>query len=226
MVGVKYIASVSFGKDSLAMLLRLLEENYPLDAVVFYDTGMEFQCIYKIRDKVKIILEQHGIGFVELKPQELFLYSMLERPIKFRNKDGFHYGYGWCGGPCRWGTKNKIRAIQKYKQSLMDDVTDYVGIAADEESRFDKAKQEGKRMPLVEWGMTESDCLSYCHDRGFYWLERAYGLGVEYVDLYEILDRVSCWCCSNKNLKELRNIYEHLPCIISFKANISGISRL
>ena len=66
-------------------------------------------------------------------------------------------------------------------------------------------------MPLVEWGMTESDCLSYCHDRGFYWLERAYGLGVEYVDLYEILDRVSCWCCSNKNLKELRNIYEHLP---------------
>ena len=191
MVGVKYIASVSFGKDSLAMLLRLLEENYPLDAVVFYDTGMEFQCIYKIRDKVKIILEQHGIGFVELKPQELFLYSMLERPIKFRNKDGFHYGYGWCGGPCRWGTKNKIRAIQKYKQSLMDDVTDYVGIAADEESRFDKAKQEGKRMPLVEWGMTESDCLSYCHDRGFYWLERAYGLGVEYVDLYEILDRGS-----------------------------------
>lgn len=178
MVGVKYIASVSFGKDSLAMLLRLLEEKYPLDTVVFYDTGMEFQCIYKIRDKVKIILEQHGISFVELKPQELFLYSMLKRPIKFRNKDGFHYGYGWCGGPCRWGTKNKIRAIQKYKQSLRDDVTDYVGIAADEESRFDKAKQEGKRMPLVEWGMTESDCLSYCHDRGFYWLERAYGLGV------------------------------------------------
>lgn len=81
MVGVKYIASVSFGKDSLAMLLRLLEENYPLDAVVFYDTGMEFQCIYKIRDKVKIILEQHGIGFVELKPQELFLYSMIAMPF-------------------------------------------------------------------------------------------------------------------------------------------------
>jgi predicted RNA-binding protein len=22
---------------------------------------------------------------------------------------------------------------------------------------------------------------------------------------------VSCWCCSNKNLKELKNIYIHLP---------------
>ena len=32
---IKYIASVSFGKDSLAMLLRLLKERHPLDAVVF-----------------------------------------------------------------------------------------------------------------------------------------------------------------------------------------------
>ena len=60
MVGVKYIASVSFGKDSLAMLLRLLEENYPLDAVVFYDTGMEFDAIYHIRDKVKAMLGRMG----------------------------------------------------------------------------------------------------------------------------------------------------------------------
>ena len=37
---MKYIASVSFGKDSLAMLLILLEENKPLDEVVFYDTGL------------------------------------------------------------------------------------------------------------------------------------------------------------------------------------------
>jgi len=32
-----------------------------------------------------------------------------------------------------------------------------------------------------------------------------------YVDLYEILDRVSCWCCANKNQRELRNIYRYLP---------------
>ena len=28
---------------------------------------------------------------------------------------------------------------------------------------------------------------------------------------YEILDRVSCWCCTNKNMGELRNIYRYLP---------------
>lgn len=34
---MRYIASVSFGKDSLAMLLKLIELQYPLDEVVFYD---------------------------------------------------------------------------------------------------------------------------------------------------------------------------------------------
>ena len=28
---------------------------------------------------------------------------------------------------------------------------------------------------------------------------------------YDVLDRVSCWCCCNKNLKELKNIYRFLP---------------
>lgn len=45
----QYIASVSFGKDSLAMLHLLLEQHKPLDEVVFYDTGAEFDCIYQER---------------------------------------------------------------------------------------------------------------------------------------------------------------------------------
>ena len=34
---MRFIASVSFGKDSLAMLLMLIEKEYPLNEVVFYD---------------------------------------------------------------------------------------------------------------------------------------------------------------------------------------------
>ena len=41
-----HIASVSWGKDSLAMLLTLIAKGYPLNEVVFYDTGMEFEAIY------------------------------------------------------------------------------------------------------------------------------------------------------------------------------------
>ncbi|GAI98610.1 unnamed protein product, partial [marine sediment metagenome] len=39
---MKYIASFSGGKDSTAMLLRLIKEGWPLDEVVFFDTGWEF----------------------------------------------------------------------------------------------------------------------------------------------------------------------------------------
>lgn len=97
-VGVKYIASVSFGKDSLAMLLMLIEKEYPLDYAVFYDTGMEFDSIYGVRDKVIPILQQHNIGYVELHPKEPFWISMLIKEIKYRKKEGFHYGFSWCGG--------------------------------------------------------------------------------------------------------------------------------
>ena len=51
-------------------------------------------------------------------------------------------------------------------------------------------------------------CLGYCRERGYDWTEQTRSGPVR---LYDVLDRVSCWCCANKNLKELRNIYWHLP---------------
>ena len=154
------------------MLLRLLEENLPLDMAVFYNTGMEFDAIYRIRDEVKPLLAQHGVEFVELQPAEPFLYSMLERKVVSKQK-GEHLGYGWCGGLCRWGTAEKTRAIKRFKQSLGVETIDYVGIAADETQRFDKEWSEARRLPLVDWGMTEADCLQYCYAHGFRWMEES-----------------------------------------------------
>ena len=196
---MRYIASVSFGKDSLAMLLRLLEEKKPLDEVVFYDTGMEFQAIYNIRDKVKSLLDTYGIKFTELKPKCDFEYCMFEKPVKV-GKANEHKGYSWCGGRCRWGTMEKVRAIEEYCK----DCYEYVGIAVDEPKRLEKERTGNKLFPLAKWGMTEKDCLKYCKEREFFWLEDG-------IDLYDILDRVSCWCCANKNLKELKNYYLYLP---------------
>lgn len=52
--------------------------------------------------------------------------------------------------------------------------------------------------------MTEKDCLDYCYSHGWNWNENG-------IELYSVLDRVSCYCCRNKNLKELKNIYMFLP---------------
>ena len=72
-----FYASVSFGKDSLAMLLLLLEKKMPLDEVIFYNSEMEFQAIYDIRDRIRPVLEQRGVRFTEVRPDASFLYNML-----------------------------------------------------------------------------------------------------------------------------------------------------
>ena len=72
---MKYIASCSFGKDSLAMVLMLIERGLPLDEVVFYDTGMEFQAIYDLRDDMLPIFQQHGIKYTTLYPDNPFPVS-------------------------------------------------------------------------------------------------------------------------------------------------------
>lgn len=197
------IASVSWGKDSLAMLLKLIENGSPLDEVVFFDTGMEFDAIYETRDMVVPWIKDHGVKYTELKPKNPMWWSMFCRPVKKRGTDIVHkHGYGWCGGTCRWGTTEKQRAIDRYAEERNALV--YIGIAADETSRLAKDTKPYKCHPLAGWGMAEADCLSYCRERGYEWMQ-------EGVPLYSILDRVSCWCCRNKNMRELKAIHDHLP---------------
>lgn len=132
------------------------------------------------------------------RPKVPFLYSMLEKDVVSK-KNGSHKGYGWCGGVTRWGTTEKLKALGNVECDTM-----YIGIAKDEPKRLQRLQGTNKFSPLEFWGMTEQDCLDYCRQKGFDWNEDG-------VDLYTILDRVSCWCCSNKNKKELTNIKKHLP---------------
>lgn len=141
-----YIASVSFGKDSLAMLLYILENKLPLDEVVFYDTGMEFQAIYAVRDKLLPILQHKGIKYTELKPKHPFLHFMFSEPHKGKRDGIIRYGYGWCGGMCRWGTHEKLITLGKYEMAQNAKV--YVGIAADEKERLQKENKPFILHPL------------------------------------------------------------------------------
>lgn len=198
-----YMASVSWGKDSLAMLLELMRGGEPLDEVVFFDTGMEFRGIYDVRDKMLPLLDKHLIKYTELRPKNPMWWSMLCRPVKSRATGKVHkHGYGWCGGPCRWGTTEKQRALDRYAEE--HDAMVYVGIAADETARLEKEVKPYKLHPLAEWGITEAECLARCYEFGVEWEESG-------VRLYDVLDRVSCWCCRNKNQRELKATHDHLP---------------
>ena len=201
------------------MVLQLLERNMPLDMVIFYDTGMEFQAIYNMRDKILPILEKNNVEYVELHSENTFEYDMFERPVYKKGTKIVHkYGYSWCGSNCRWGTTLKTKAIKDfYKHFENEEVYEYVGIAIDEPLRLPKdgtfqivLENKIKSYPLAEWKMTEKDCLDYCYAQGYEWQEYEPILD-KYIKLYDILPRVSCWCCRNKNLNELRNYYHYLP---------------
>lgn len=188
------------------MLLRLLEADYPLDEVIYFDIGVEFDAVKNNAEKMRVILQNKGIQFTVLKPKVSFLYTMLEKPVQKRNGEKQN-GYKWCGGVCRWGTLLKLNAIKEHNRKYEGEtIVEYVGVANDETHRINRRRDNSriKIYPLIEWNMSEKDCLNYCYERGWNWQENG-------IELYDILDRVSCKYCRNKNIKELRNIYKYMP---------------
>lgn len=191
---MKHILSFSGGKDSTYLLLELIRRKEPLDEVQFFDTGWEYQVMYEHIERCEKICNESSIKFKTIHPEKSFDYYMFEH-----KKESGEVGYSWCGKACRWGTACKREALNKNAKLNKDCIT-YIGIAADEPDRVEKNNQPNKRLPLVEWGIAEAECLQGCYDAGFDW-----------GGMYEYLDRLSCKYCRNKNLKELRNIRKHYP---------------
>lgn len=194
---MKHIVSFSGGKDSTAMLLRMLEENMEIDDIIFCDVGKDFPDMLDHVEKVKkYIKEKYNKEMTILRAAKSFDYYMFDH-VKTRGKNKGQKGYGWASMRIRWCTSNlKSNVINNYLKKYKDEgYIEYVGIAADEPKRI-----KDKCYPLVDWGMTEKDCLQYCYERGFNWN-----------GLYEHFDRVSCWCCPLKNLKELKTLYTYYP---------------
>ena len=138
-------------------------------------------------------------SIVRLKSPQSFEYLFYDYSRKRANPKLEQYrGFSWPGPRNRWCTAMlKTRIIAKYLRELSQEYTlvQYIGIAADEPKRIRE-----HRYPLVEWGMTEADCLAYCKARGFDW-----------EGLYDIFHRVSCWCCPLQSYDEMRKLRQHFP---------------
>lgn len=199
------IVSFSGGKDSTAMLLHMIELGEHIDEVLNIDTGMEYPAMYDHIDKVREIVDDAGIPFVKLKNAHSFEWWMLEHPVKSKQY-GDHIGYGWPSMNCRWCTRHMkmdlIRAHLKEIKTEHEDWTQCIGLAADEVKRLSRGNNMNKhhRHPLVEWGWSERDALQYCKSRGFDW-----------GGLYDIFNRVSCWCCPLAATSELRSLWKNFP---------------
>lgn len=85
---MKHIVSFSGGKDSTAMLLRMLEEGMQVDDIIYCDIGKEFPQMYKHIDKVEAyIKEKYDKTITRLKNPKDFDYYMFEHEkTKGKNK--------------------------------------------------------------------------------------------------------------------------------------------
>ncbi len=203
------VAALSGGKDSTAMLLGMLERGMQIDCILFCDTGLEFPEMYEHLDKLE---RDIGRPITRIKAEHSYEYLMLEAPVK-RGDDspivkryGFGgFGYGWPGPRQRWCTTMlKDMPREKFLRELRQKYTvkECIGIAADEQYRLKRERNKNPNHvhPLVDWGMTEADCLKYCYSHGYDW-----------GGLYEQFKRVSCWCCPLQSLEELRQLHRLYP---------------
>ena len=205
------VVALSGGKDSTAMLLGMLERGMQIDCILFCDTGLEFPAMYGHLAKLE---KDIGRPITRIRAEHSYEYLMFETPVNrggdspIIKKYGTGYlGYGWPGPRQRWCT-TKLKDIprERFLRELRHKYTvrEYIGIAADETYRLDRKcnQRPSVRLPLVEWNMTEADCLNYCLDRGYDW-----------GGLYEKMRRVSCWCCPLQSLAELRILYREFPAL-------------
>lgn len=200
---MKYIASLSFGKDSLAMLIKIKELGLPLDDVIYCDirfdeniSGETPKMAEFIPKAEKILLDRYGIKVTHLKGitfKEQF-YKEKERG----NHIGDNYGFpfvksAWCNSTL------KMQPINSYFNNINEPYKCYVGIAYDEPKRYERLDKEKNIAPLYDLKITEKEAMQICKENGL--------LSPVYEDSF----RGGCWFCVKQSIGQIEMLYNNYP---------------
>ena len=200
----KFIASCSFGKDSLATLLLALEHNEPLDEAVYCEVMFNKDISGEVPEHRDFIyktaipaLERMGIKIIVLRSKKTYVDLFTGRVTRGPKK-GMVRSFPLCG-KCTVQRDCKIRPIQRYQKTLPPGTVQYIGIAKDEQERL--LRLEGGRQVslLAKYNFTEKDAWEFCRKAGLL------------SPVYEFTDRGGCWFCPNAKRAELRHLYDHHP---------------
>ena len=204
---VSIVPSFSGGKDSTYLVLRLHELGIKMADILYFDTGWEFPHMDAHISEVENIIKQK---ITRLTPREDFDF-LFARKIRTNKAKRMPIGNGWPSMQRRWCTGQKVRAINAYTNAMTWQgcalpIIQCIGYAADEVERAEKHSQtktplfQGYNYPMTMWGITEAQALAYCKERGLFWS-----------GLYDIFDRVSCWCCPLGGIEAAQKLYQHFP---------------
>lgn len=197
------IACISYGKDSMAMLEVISQHKMRLDRIVHAEI-MATESIPADLPEVmawkryadEIIQRRYGISVEHIKApktyEELF-YSIPRRRSYNADKQGSIRGFPSLRS--QWCSKElKVDLLKKLNRRSVQ----YIGIAVDEPLRHSQLTAS-VRSPLVEYGITESDCLKICKDIGL--------LSPTYLQS----KRSGCWFCPAQPVNQLRLLRKEHP---------------
>lgn len=183
----KYILCYSGGKDSTAMLIHLLENNKPIDEILYVDVG----------DWVWESSKEHL-----QKVKDTFNVEITSIDITDDLRKGFER-WGFPSFLNRWCTGIKREVMRKYlreKYGERESIVQYIGYCADEEQRTSKKLYSSYDVeyPLVDAEITTEMALKLCKENGF-----------DFGGVYEHHSHFNCWLCPLQRVDELKWIFDN-----------------
>lgn len=191
-----YIASCSFGKDSIATILLALENGEPLDRVVFAEVMFDHSrgISGEIPEHIEWVystaipkLEAMGVKVDVVRAERDYVYFFANAVGGGRHQ-GKIYGFP-IAGMCFLNRDCKVRVIQRYLKQF-ENVIQYIGIAKDEPNRLGKLDGIKKISLLDKYGYTEAMARQKAEEHGL--LSPIYTTG----------SRNGCWFCPNVSIKQ------------------------
>ena len=202
---MEYVASISYGKDSLAMLEIIKRNNLPLDRIVHVEIMATSSIPADLPDIIewkqyadKVILDRYDIKVEHIKSKltyENLFYQIPKRTNKNQNMQGMIRGFPslrsqWCSRDL------KVKVMKSLNKSI--NTIQYIGIAYDEEKRLNQLNKF-IRSPLVENKITEEECLEICESIGLL------------APTYLYSKRNGCWFCHAQPVGQLRILRKKYP---------------
>jgi len=198
---MQYIASLSYGKDSIAMLEIIKQQGMPLDRIVHVEImatdtiPADLPPMMEFKDKAdRVIKERYGIEVEHLRAKwsyEQFFYK--RRTSRAKHRAGEIYGFpmvtgAWCNNMLKTAPMKSIE-----RSNVI-----YIGIAADEPNRFHNLTDR-KRSPLVEHDITEAEARKICEELDLL------------SPIYTQSTRGGCWFCHYQPINQLRLLRKQYP---------------
>lgn len=200
---MRYIASISYGKDSLAMLEIINQHNLPLTDIITVDImakttpplSAQLPELTDFKKRIdKEIKERYGLEVQHLQANKSFedlFYRKLTEKSKYKDIYGWPPAFGhWCMNEL------KKKPIDKYFKGV--DCIQYIGIAIDEPARLGRLNDK-LRSPLAEYNITEAMAMDICKELD--WV----------APTYITSNRDGCWFCPCQSLNQLRRLYNDFP---------------